>query len=196
MAKKKVTIEETSVSEVEATALPEITDDNAAEVKEAPAKTKRKSTRKSKTIEVLADEVDAVADDGEITSLTDIAPELSGETVVVDAVEAKINASEVAKSFIDDVSAVEDILPDKIEADAPAKLNAKKSKQAKKYHIEEPVWCYPSSVAPKSVTTICGDVYLWDDTMVTGRYAVTCDPDGAGKLKALSGWVDAKDLGL
>lgn len=196
MAKKKVTIEETSVSEVEATALPEITDDNVAEVKEAPAKTKRKSTRKSKTIEVLADEVDAVADDGEITSLTDIAPELSGETVVVDAVEAKLDASEVAKSFIDDVSAVEDILPNKIEADAPAKLKAKKPKQAKKHHIEEPVWCYPSSVAPKSVTTICGDVYLWDDTMVTGRYAVTHDPDGAGKLKALSGWVDAKDLGL
>lgn len=196
MAKKKVTIEETSVSEVEATALPEITDDNVAEVKEAPAKTKRKSTRKSKTIEVLADNVDAVADDGEITSLTDIAPELSGETVVVDAVEAKIDASEVAKSFIDDVSAVEDILPDMIEADAPAKLNAKKPHQVKKYHIEDPVWCYPSSIAPKSVTTICGDVYLWDDTMVTGRYAVTCDPDGAGKLKALSGWVDAKDLGL
>lgn len=196
MAKKKVTIEETSASEVEATALPEITDDNVAEVKEAPAKTKRKSTRKSKTIEVLADEVDAVADDGEITALTNIAPELSGETVVVDAVENGLDASEVAKSFIDDVSAVEDILPDKIEADAPAKLKAKKPKQAKKYHIENPVWCYPSSIAPKSVTTICGDVYLWDDTMVTGRYAVTHDPDGAGKLKALSGWVDAKDLGL
>ena len=113
MAKKKVTIEETSVSEVEATALPEITDDNVAEVKEAPAKTKRKSTRKSKTIEVLADEVDAVADDGEITSLTDIAPELSGETVVVDAVETGLDASEVAKSFIDDVSAVEDIRQDR-----------------------------------------------------------------------------------
>lgn len=196
MVKKKITIEETPVSAVEATALPEITDDNVAEVKEAPAKTKRKSTRKSKTIEVLADEVDAVADDGKITALTDIAPELSGEAVAVDTVEAELDASEVAKSFIDDVSAVEDVLPDKIKADAPAKLKAKKPNQAKKYHIENPVWCYPSSVAPKSVTTICGDVYLWDDTKVTGRYAVTHNPDGAGKLKALSGWVDAKDLGL
>lgn len=214
MAKKKITeeqaveavVEETTVP-VEAEALPEITEDNVSKEKEAPVKktTKKRSTKKK--VEVPAEEVVAVDDNGDTAPLTDVVPETKGEIVAVD--------TEVAQSFIDDVSAVEEVLPEKVEADKPIEVKVTKKSAAKKtttkkptakkpaqkeakteFTIEKPVWCYPNAVAPKAIKTISGKVYLWDNNPSVGRYAVTDKADGAGRLSALCGWVKAEDLGL
>lgn len=195
MAKKKVIVET-----VETEALPEITAENADDIKEA--KPKKRSAKKA--IEVPAEEVMAIDSEGGATPLTEVAPETEGEIVSVDTDAA------IEQSFIEDVSKVEDILPEKIEEDKPAEVKPAKAKKPKankpkadkpkkatsEICIDKPVWCYPTAVANKYTKAISGTVYLWDKTPSAGRYAITQKPDGAGKLSALCGWVNAEDLGL
>ena len=89
--------------------------------------------------------------------------------------------------------------------EAPVEEKAEKpteKKPAEKKHINKEikldnlVWLYPNSAIQTTHKTITGTIYLWDDNKVTGRYPITTVADGAGKLEALSGWVDAEDLGM
>ena len=66
----------------------------------------------------------------------------------------------------------------------------------KEIKLDNLVWLYSNSAISTSNRTISGTVYLWDNKSVTGRYPITTVANGAGKLEALSGWVDAEDLGL
>ena len=65
-----------------------------------------------------------------------------------------------------------------------------------KIELKNLVWLYSNSAISTSNRTISGTVYLWDNKAVTGRYPITTVANGAGKLEALNGWVDAEDLGL
>ena len=84
---------------------------------------------------------------------------------------------------------------DKKPAAKATKTTAKKS-DSKEINIDTLVWLYSNSAIQTSNRTISGTVYLWDTNKVTGRYPITTVADGAGKLEALSGWVDASDLGM
>ena len=128
------------VEKVEGEALPEITEENINEVKEAPAVEK-----------VQAEE----------------AP-----------VEEKAEKPKRTR---------------KATAKKPTEKPAKKS-DSKAINIETLVWLYSNSAIQTSNRTITGTVYLWNNNQVTGRYPITTVADGAGKLEALSGWVDAEDL--
>ena len=179
MAKKKVIVET-----VETEALPEITAENADDIKEA--KPKKRSAKKA--IEVPAEEVRAIDSEGGATPLTEVVPETEGEIVSVDT------DAVIKQSFIEDVSKVEDILPEKIEEDKPVEVKPAPTKKATKAtngrNIKELAWLYPTSVAAKATKTITGKVYLCGEE-VTGRYPVTDDPAKADNIENNIGWVDA-----
>ena len=207
MAKKKTeqvvepVVEETNV-EVVAEALPEITEETVTEVKEATPKKKsttKKTTAKkttvkksTKKVEVPAEEVVAVDDKGKETPLTELAPETKGEIVEAEVpVEAPVEP--VQEELIQEQPAEKPAKKTTAKKSTAKKPAAKKEAKtgAKSIKINELAWLYPSSVATTTHKTITGTVYLWSDEEVTGRYAVTNDPNGAGKLPKLCGWIDA-----
>lgn len=61
------------------------------------------------------------------------------------------------------------------------------------FDVQGTAWLYSTSVVPKAIKTITGKVYAWGEEN-SGRVPVTDDPDGAGKLNKLLGWVDKGDL--
>ena len=144
-------VQEIVVEKVEGIALPEITEENIDEVKEAPA----------------AEEVKAE------------------EAPVEEKAEKPKKTRKVATKKSED----------KKPAAKATKTTAKKS-DSKEINIDTLVWLYSNSAIQTSNRTISGTVYLWDTNKVTGRYPITTVADGAGKLEALSGWVDASDLGM
>ena len=147
-------------------------------------------------------------------------PEITEENIndikesMIAAIEADTKTDVVAESFIEDVEKVEDQLPTAEELEVPVEKKAEKPKRTrkvatKKSEAKKPttatskeikldtlVWLYANSVIQTSNRTISGTVYLWDSKKVTGRYPITTIAGGAGKLEALSGWIDATDLGL
>ena len=130
-------VQEIVVEKVEGEALPEITEENINEVKEAPAVEEVKAEKPKKTRKVTA----------------------------------KKPAAKATKTI------------------------AKKS-ESKEINIDTLVWLYSNSAIQTSNRTISGTVYLWDTNKVTGRYPITTVANGAGKLEALNGWVNAEDLGM
>ena len=66
-------------------------------------------------------------------------------------------------------------------------------KSAAGFEVQGTAWLYYTSVAPKTIKTITGKVYAWGEEN-SGRIPVTKNPDGAGKIKDLLGWVDKGDL--
>ena len=66
-------------------------------------------------------------------------------------------------------------------------------KSAAGFDVQGTAWLYYTSVAPKTIKTITGKVYAWGAEN-SGRIPVTKNPDGAGKIKDLLGWVDKGDL--
>lgn len=66
-------------------------------------------------------------------------------------------------------------------------------KSAAGLDVQGTAWLYSTSVVPKAIKTITGKVYAWGEEN-SGRVPVTDDPDGAGKLNKLLGWVDKGDL--
>lgn len=66
-------------------------------------------------------------------------------------------------------------------------------KSAAGLDVQGTAWLYSTSVVPKAIKTIAGKVYAWGEEN-SGRVPVTDDPDGAGKLNKLLGWVDKGDL--
>lgn len=66
-------------------------------------------------------------------------------------------------------------------------------KSAAGFDVQGTAWLYYTSVAPKTIKTITGKVYAWGEEN-SGRIPVTKNPDGAGKIKDLLGWVDKGDL--
>lgn len=66
-------------------------------------------------------------------------------------------------------------------------------KSAAGLDVQGTAWLYSTSVVPKAIKTITGKVYAWGEEH-SGRVPVTDDPDGAGKLNKLLGWVDKGDL--
>lgn len=147
-------------------------------------------------------------------------PEITEENIndikesMIAAVVADTKTDVVAESFIEDVEKVEDQLPTAEELEVPVEKKAEKPKRTRKVatkkseakkptkasskeiKLDNLVWLYANSVIQTSNRTISGTVYLWDSKKVTGRYPITTTADGAGKLEALSGWIDATDLGL
>jgi hypothetical protein len=147
-------------------------------------------------------------------------PEITEENIndikesMIAAIVADTKTDVVAESFIEDVGKVEDQLPTAEELEVPAEKKAEKPKRTRKVatkkseakkpakasskeiKLDNLVWLYANSVIQTSNRTISGTVYLWDSKKVTGRYPITTTADGAGKLEALSGWIDATDLGL
>jgi hypothetical protein len=152
-------------------------------------------------------------------------PEITEENIndikesMITAIEADTKTDVVAESFIEDVGKVENQLPTAEELEVPVEKKAEKPKrtrkvatkksETKKSEAKKPttatskeikldnlVWLYANSAIQTSNRTISGIVYLWDSKKVTGRYPVTTVADGAGKLGALSGWINAEDLGL
>lgn len=61
------------------------------------------------------------------------------------------------------------------------------------FDVQGTAWLYSTSVVPKAIKTITGKVYAWGEEN-SGRVPVTDEPDGAGKLNKLLGWVDKGDL--
>jgi hypothetical protein len=152
-------------------------------------------------------------------------PEITEENIndikesMITAIEADTKTDVVAESFIEDVGKVENQLPTAEELEVPVEKKAEKPKrtrkvatkksETKKSEAKKPttatskeikldnlVWLYANSAIQTSNRTISGIVYLWDSKKVSGRYPVTTVADGAGKLGALSGWINAEDLGL
>lgn len=147
-------------------------------------------------------------------------PEITEENIndikesMITAIEADTKTDVVAESFIEDVGKVEDQLPTAEELEVPVEKKAEKPKRTRKVatkkseakkpakatskeiKLDNLVWLYANSAIQTSNRTISGIVYLWDSKKVTGRYPVTTVADGAGKLGALSGWINAEDLGL
>ena len=81
---------------------------------------------------------------------------------------------------------------------APKKETAKPIiKEAEKvaagFDVQGTAWLYFTAVVPKAIKTITGKVYAWGEEN-SGRIPVTKNPDGAGKLSELLGWVDKGDL--
>ena len=80
----------------------------------------------------------------------------------------------------------------------PKKETAKPAiKEAEKaaagFDVQGTAWLYFTAVVPKAIKTITGKVYAWGEEN-SGRIPVTKNPDGAGKLSELLGWVDKGDL--
>lgn len=147
-------------------------------------------------------------------------PEITEENIneVKEVIVADATDAEIAESFIEDVGKVEDQLPTAEELEAPVEKKAEKPKKTRKVTAKKPaakatkttakksetkeinigtlVWLYSNSAIQTSNRTISGTVYLWDTNKVTGRYPITTVANGAGKLEALSGWVNAEDLGM
>lgn len=159
-------------------------------------------------VEVAAEDVVAVDADNNEIALTELEPALSGETVVVDTADA---LPEITEENIDEIKeapaiteTMEEVKADELKVEKPkakrkpraTKAKAETKAETKGIEVKNLAWCYPSSIAPTTIKTITGTVYLWDKTPVTGRYAVTTIENGAGNLAALTGWVDAEDLGL
>ena len=69
----------------------------------------------------------------------------------------------------------------------------KEEKSAAGLDVQGTAWLYSTSVVPKAIKTVTGKVYAWGEEN-SGRVPVTDDPDGAGKLNKLLGWVDKGDL--
>ena len=165
-------------------------------------------TTAEQAVEVKAEDVVAVDGNNEETVLTELEPELAGETVIADTAEALPEITEENINEVKEAPAITESM-EEVKAEEPivekpkakrkpraAKAKAEIKTKTKGIEIKNLAWCYPSSIAHTAIKTITGTVYLWDETPVTGRYAVTTIEDGAGKLAALSGWVDAEDLGL
>lgn len=140
-------VQEIVVEKVEGEALPEITEENINEVKEAPA--------------------------------VEEAP------VEEKAEKPKRTRKATAKKPTEKKSAEK----------KPATKEIKKPIN-KEIKLDNLVWLYSNSAIQTTYKTITGTIYLWDNNKVTGRYPITTVADGAGKLEALSGWVDAEDLGM
>lgn len=66
-------------------------------------------------------------------------------------------------------------------------------KVAAGFDVQGTAWLYFTAVVPKAIKTITGKVYAWGEEN-SGRIPVTKNPDGAGKLSELLGWVDKGDL--
>lgn len=178
------------------------------------AKRKKSEDKEIQKVEVVAEEVVAVDNNGEETPLTEIVPETAGEIVTAEvptSVESTVEETTVPVEAEVLPEITEENKDDVKEAAPVKKTRAKRTKVTKTEKpaekksdvattaaklIEKTVWCYPTSVATKAIKTISGTVYLWDGKEVTGRYAVTDKVDGAGKLSALCGWVDKADLGM
>lgn len=155
--------------------------------------------------EIVVEKVEGVA----LPEITEENINEMKEVIVADATDA-----EISESFIEDVGKVEDQLPTAEELEVPVEKKAEKPKRTRKVatkkseakkpakatskeiHIDTLVWLYSNSAIQTSNKTISGTVYLWDNNKVTGRYPITTISDGAGKLEALTGWVNAEDLGL
>lgn len=184
MAKKKIAVTE-QADESTAVITETNTEANSAE------DVKPKRTRKPKTVEVPAESVAAVDDNLEATPLTDIIPEIAGETVIAEVPEETTNAEalpEITEENIDEIK--------EAPAKKPAKRSVKKADAPKDtkpvaYEINELAWLYPTSIARFSRKTITGTVYLCGD-MVTDRYPVTTKAEDAMKPEKFCGWVDAK----
>ena len=155
-------VQEIVVEKVEGEALPEITEENINEVKEAPA-----------VAEPVAEEAKA------------------DETPVEEKAEKpkrtrKATAKKSTEKNPDEKASAEK---------KPAKKNILKPINTK-IELKNLVWLYPNSAIQTSNRTISGTIYLWDNKAVTDRYPITTVANGAGKLEALSGWVNAEDLGM
>ena len=132
--------------------------------------------RKKVVDEEIKDVVEATIDNSSIVTTEDAPTQESVEVPIADV--SVVNDDNTVEPIAE---AITDIKDDKVIVDITKSSN---------YFINKPVWCYPTSVATKAIKVISGIVYLWDDKEVTGRYAVTNQPNGAGKLSALCGWVD------
>lgn len=64
---------------------------------------------------------------------------------------------------------------------------------AAQYDLKYNVRVHRTSATPAVYKIVSGTVYVWGDEC-TGRVPVTLNPDGAGNLADLLGWVDKKDL--
>lgn len=64
---------------------------------------------------------------------------------------------------------------------------------AVQYDLKYNVRVHRTSATPAVYKIVSGTVYVWGDEC-TGRVPVTLNPDGAGNLADLLGWVDKKDL--
>lgn len=144
---------------VEGEALPEITEENVDEVKEA-----------------VADEIAVEAP---------VSEEISDEKPAEEASKPKNTRKAATKKSTDKT----------VSAKKAPKSTKKSADMGKAIELKGLVWLYSNSAILTSKRTISGTVYLWGDK-VTNRYPVTDDPNGAGNLTALKGWVYATDLGL
>ena len=149
-------------------------------------------------VEVAAENVVAVDADNNEIALTELEPELAGETVVVDTAEALPEITEENINDIKEAPAITEPM-DEVKAEEPivekpkakrkpraAKTKAEIKTKTKGIEIKNLAWCYPSSIAHTATKTITGTVYLWDETPVTGRYAVTTIEDVPPKLSISS----------
>ena len=129
---------------------------------------------KKKTVKVASEEAvkEAVAETAEIP-----APETAEEAPAPEVQEKPKRTRKKAEP--------------KKETAKPVIKEAEKS--AAGLDVQGTAWLYSTSVVPKAIKTITGKVYAWGEEN-SGRVPVTDDPDGAGKLNKLLGWVDKGDL--
>lgn len=180
---------------VEGEALPEITEENVNEVKESVVE------------EAPIDEVSEEKPTDEVKPKR--TRKASGKKSTKDDKSKETKTEEVSEDKPADIPAIAKLFGDKQPANMKltdlksiATLAKKTAKSAKKsadkgkaIELKGLVWLYSNSAILTSKRTISGTVYLWGDK-VTNRYPITDDPNGAGDLKALKGWVYATDLGL
>lgn len=182
---------------VEGEALPEITEENVDDVKESVVE---ETPVEAPVSEEVSEEKPAEEVKPKRTRRTKKSAETKEDAKAEEVIteEKSADAPNNAKLFGDKKSAnvkltdFKSMVASVKKAEKPAKKSADKGKAIE---LKGLVWLYSNSAILTSKRTISGTVYLWGDK-VTNRYPVTDDPNGAGNLTALKGWVYATDLGL
>lgn len=122
-------------------------------------------------------------------TVSEQAPELVTEEVKeeVKAVPAKRTRKKAA--IKEEPAAVITADPETVSEPEPEKETGGAAQYDLKYNVR----VHRTSATPAVYKIVSGTVYVWGGEC-TGRVPITLNPDGAGNLADLLGWVDKKDL--
>lgn len=123
-------------------------------------------------------------------TVSEQAQELAAEEVKEEVKAAPAKRTRKKAAPKEETAAVPAAEPETVSEPEPEK---KADSSAAQYDLKYNVRVHRTSATPAVYKIVSGTVYVWGDEC-TGRVPVTLNPDGAGNLADLLGWVDKKDL--
>ena len=123
-------------------------------------------------------------------TVSEQAQELAAEEVKEEVKAAPAKRTRKKTAPKEETAAVPAAEPETVAEPEPEK---KAVSGAAQYDLKYNVRVHRTSATPAVYKIVSGTVYVWGDEC-TGRVPVTLNPDGAGNLADLLGWVDKKDL--